>query len=325
MRDWTHHYARLNGIDAHWVEQGSGPLVLLLHGFPHTWFSWRHQITALAGAGYRVVAPDLRGMGQTSAPEAVEEYGADRITADLCALLDHLGAESAVCSGLDFGMFAAYDLAFEHPERVRALIGLQNPFQNTSDRPPLEAERRRGRKRFNHVAYFVDEPEAAIADMDAHPREMLAKIFHALSGAADFTLMWRNPPGTSYRAALPEPPALPWSWMTEWELECYVNDYARSGFGGGIRWYLALDRNWELRRGRGKTGVPFYFLGSEADVDLAHWHGRDPVEKLPEYHADVRGVRIVPAAGHVISMESPDVVNAAFLEFLRDLDQGRAA
>lgn len=321
-RDWEHRYVRLNGLDVHYVEQGSGPLVVLLHGFPHTWFSWRHQITALADAGYRVVAPDLRGMGQTSVPEQVEEYRAELIVADLCALLDHLDAPSAVFSGIDFGMFAAYDLALDHPERVRALIGLQNPFQTVSERPPLEGERRRGRKRFNHVAYFVDEPAHAVADMNAHPREMLAKIFHALSGAADFTAMWRNPPGTSYRDALPEPPPLPWQWMTEWELEIYVNDYARSGFAGGIRWYLALDRNWSYRvaRGQRRTEVPFYFLGSEGDVDLANWHGTDPVGELPEYHADVRGVRIVPAAGHVISMEAPAVVNDALLEFLHDLD-----
>ena len=213
MPNWTHHRARLNGLEVHYVEQGHGPVVLLLHGFPHTWFSWRHQIGHLAEAGYRVVAPDLRGMGQTSAPEPVEEYRVDRITGDLCALLDHLGVATAVCSGLDFGMYAAYDLALDHPERVRGLIGLQNPFYIASDRPPLEVERWRGRKRFSHVSYFVDEPDAAVADMDAHPREVLAKIFHALSGEVDFTEMWRLPPGTSYRAALPEPPALPWSWV----------------------------------------------------------------------------------------------------------------
>lgn len=91
MRNWTHHYARINGIQMHYVEEGQGPLVLLLHGFPHTWFSWRHQITALAEAGYRVVAPDLRGMGQTEAPEELAAYRADVITADLVGLLDHLG------------------------------------------------------------------------------------------------------------------------------------------------------------------------------------------------------------------------------------------
>lgn len=248
MPNWTHHRARLNGLEVRYVEQGHGPVVLLLHGFPHTWFSWRHQIGHLAEAGYHVVAPDLRGMGQTSAPEPVEEYRVDRITGDLCALLDHLGVATAVCSGLDFGMYAAYDLALDHPERVRG--------------------------------------------------------HHALSGEVDFTEMWRLPPGTSYRAALPEPPALPWPWLTEWELETYVNDYARSGFGGGIRWYLALDLNWRYRRDRAarRTTVPFYFLGSDRDVDLAHWHGANPVEMLSAYHGDVRGVRIVPGAGHMISM-----------------------
>lgn len=323
MRNWTHHHARINGLDMHYVEEGEGPPVVLLHGFPHTWFSWRHQITALAAAGYRVVAPDLRGMGQTTAPEQVEDYRADRIVADIVGLLDHLGEERAVFSGLDFGLFAAYDTAFEHPERVRGLIGLQNPFYATYDRLPSEVERERGREHFNHMSYYADDSEHARADYEAHPREILVKIFHILSEKADFTQVWNNPPGTSYRAALPEPPQLPWSWLSEWELEAYVSDYARSGFHGGINWYLAADLNWEYRRRRAesRTEVPYYFLGSEADVDLANWHGSDPIEHLNEHHRDVRAVKTVTGGGHMIAMENPVEVNEAFIEFLRDLEQ----
>lgn len=323
MKNWTHRHARINGLDMHYVEQGSGPLVVLLHGFPHTWFSWRHQLDALAAAGYRAVAPDLRGMGQTTAPTDVEDYRADRIVADLTALLDHLGERQAVFTGLDFGLFAAYDLALEHPERVRGLIGLQNPFFASYDRVPSEVESERGREHFNHMSYYNDDPDHARADYDAHPREILAKIFHILSGRADFTDVWAHPPGTSYRQALPEPPELPWPWLSEWELETYVNDYARSGFHGGVSWYRAIDLNWEYRRQRPqtRTRVPFYFLGSDADVDLAHWHGDDPIEQLREHHDDVRMVRTVSTGGHLIAMENPDDVNRVFVEFLRDLDR----
>ena len=325
MRNWTHHYARINGLDVHYVEEGVGPLVVLLHGFPHTWFSWRHQISALAEAGYRVVAPDLRGMGQTTVPDDVEEYRADRIVADICGLLDHLGEERAVFSGLDFGLFAAYDVAFEHPERVHGLIGLQNPFYAVYDRLPSEVERERGREHFNHMSYYLDDPAGAQADLEAHPREILAKIFHILSEKADFTQVWAHPPGTSYRRALPAPPELPWPWLTEWELEAYVGDYSRSGFRGGVNWYLAADANWEYRRRRAqtRTTVPFYFLGSEADVDLAHWHGESPTESLREHHADVRAVRTVATGGHMIAMENPGEVNRVFVDFLADLCSAR--
>ncbi|MBT2269874.1 alpha/beta fold hydrolase [Rhodococcus erythropolis] len=323
MRNWTHHRAQINGLDMHYVEEGDGPLVVLLHGFPHTWFSWRHQITALAAAGYRVVAPDLRGMGQTSVPPNVEDYRVDNVVADMCGLLDHLGEEQAVFSGLDFGLFVAYDIAVERPERVRGIIGLQNPFFAVYDRSPIDIERERGQEHFNHMSYYTDDPASAQADMEAHPREILTKIFHALSGAVDFTVVWKNPPGTSYRQALPEPPELPWPWLSEWELETYVCDYARSGFGGGIKWYLAGDLNWEHRRRRAEssTNAPFYFLCSEADVDLANWHGNDPIEHLKEHHKDVRVVKTVTGGGHMIAMENPTEVNAAFIEFLADLDR----
>ncbi|WP_127782121.1 alpha/beta hydrolase [Rhodococcus sp. X156] len=314
---WEHHYARINGLDVHYVEQGQGPLVVLLHGFPHTSFSWRHQIGVIADAGYRVVAPDLRGMGQTSAPTDGSGYGVDAAVGDLVGLLDHLGEEQAVFSGLDFGGMAAYDLAYHHPERMRAVIGLQNPFISVGSVAPSVIERKRGAKRFNHMSYYLDQPEAAAQDYAAHPREILAKIFHALSGTADFTQVWQHPPGTSYREALPQPPPLPWSWMSEWELETYVADYARSGFAGGIGWYLALDDVWEHRKSyTGPSTVPFYFIGSENDIDLAVWHGRDPVNKLSDHHADVRGKRMIDGAGHMLNMECPDEVSEAYVAFL---------
>ena len=119
MASWTHRYAHINGIRMHYVEQGAGPLVVLCHGFPHLWFSWRHQIPAIAAAGFRVVAPDMRGMGQTDAPAQVSAYDVEHTVGDLTGLLDALGERSAVFIGLDFGVFAIYDLAFRAPERVR--------------------------------------------------------------------------------------------------------------------------------------------------------------------------------------------------------------
>ncbi|MBE9376159.1 alpha/beta hydrolase [Saccharopolyspora sp. HNM0983] len=319
MTDWTHRYARINGLDVHYVEQGTGPLVVLLHGFPHLWFSWRHQIGPIAEAGYRVVAPDLRGMGGTSGPTEVREYDVDRIVADLIGLLDHLGEQRAVFSGLDFGLFAAYDLAQHHPDRMRAIIGLENPFFTPDDTPPLTRAARHARKRFNHIHYF--QQPGADADLDAAPREFLRKVFYALSSDYHYLDVWKKPPGTGYLDALPETPALPWSWLTELELEFYVAAYSRSGFTGGLNWYRAMDLCWQYRRSYAdrKNPVPFFFLGSTEDVDLQAWHGQDPLNQLRHHHADLREVRMLDHAGHMMQLEKPAQTTAAMLDFLAAL------
>lgn len=322
MRNWTHHQARINGLDMHYVEEGEGPLVVLLHGFPHTWFSWRHQISALAAAGYRVVAPDLRGMGQTEAPEGHANYRCDEITKDICALLDHLGETQAVFSGMDFGMFVAYDMACEYPERVRGLLGLQYPGYPAYDRLPSEVERERGLESFNHMSYYAQDPAGARADYEAHPREIITKIFNILSSTGDFSRLYAHAPGTAYRDALPEPPQLPWSWIGEWEIETYVSDYSRSGFHGGINWYLAADSNWEYRRQRGTnvTSVPMYFTASETDAQLAAQYGDGLAAQLAQSHADVRAVRTIAGGGYLLAMERAREVSETFIEFLRELD-----
>jgi len=184
--DWTHHYALINTIQVHWVEQGAGQPVVFCHGFPMLWFSWHRQIPALANAGYRVIAPDMRGMGQTEAPADPAEYDVDSITGDLVGLLDHIGEERAIFVGLDFGAFANYDLALRHPERVIAVIGLQNPAApHDPDEPPMTGYRRMGEEHFLHIEYFREPPRADV-ELAAQPREFLRKVFWTLSGEVNF-------------------------------------------------------------------------------------------------------------------------------------------
>lgn len=320
MAEWSHRFASINGLEVHYVEQGEGPLVVLLHGFPHLWYSWRHQIGPIAEAGFRVVAPDLRGMGRTSAPEEMEVYDVPHLTADLIGLLDHLGEEQAVFSGLDFGVTAAYDLAYQHPERVRALIGLQNPFLNLTEEPPLTMAAKAGRKHFHHIDYF-SQPGVADRDLAADPRGFLTKVFHTLSGAGNYLATWQHPPGATYIEAMESAPALPWSWMSEAEMELYVENYSASGFTGGLNWYRAGDLRWEQRKAYQdqRVAVPYFFIGSENDIDLAVFHGKEPLEQFHRYYSDVRDVRIVPGAGHMLQMERPADVSTAMVDFLRSL------
>lgn len=321
MANWDHRYAHINGLDVHYVEQGEGPLVILCHGFPHTWFSWRHQIPAIAAAGWRVVAPDMRGMGQTSAPADPAAYDVPHTMGDLVGLLDHLGEEKAVFIGLDFGLFAVYDLAYHHPERMTAIVGLENPaWPHKPEISPLREAAEWAKNHFVHIHYFEPYGPADEA-LNAAPREFLQKVFYSLSGDYHFLDVWKHPPGTPYLEAMPEPPPLPWSWLTELELEFFVSDYARSGFTGGLNWYRAMDIRWEQRRKfEGvKNPVPFYFIGSENDVDLEAWHGDDPLGDIARQYSDVRGIRMLPKAGHMVQMEKPAEVNAAILEFLATL------
>jgi len=318
MGNWTHRHAGINGINMHYVEQGEGPLIILCHGFPHLWFSWRHQIPVLAEAGWRVVAPDMRGMGQTDAPADPRHYDCDHTVGDLLGLLDHLGEKRAVFSGLDFGVFACYDLAFRHPERVTALIGLENPVTpHEIGVPPLTGYRRMAEKHFVHVTYF-EPPGPADRDLNENTRKFLNRVYWGLSAAHHLLDMWNYPPGTKYIDTLPEPPPLPWSWMSDLEMEFYVSEYSRTGFTGGLNWYRAMDYRWEQRRqfeGK-KNTAPFFFIGSEQDVDLEGFHGDDPLGKLREQYADLREVAMIKNAGHVVQMEKPEEVNALMLKFL---------
>jgi pimeloyl-ACP methyl ester carboxylesterase len=321
MINWSHHHARINGINMHYVEQGEGVPVILCHGVPHLWFSWRHQIPALAAAGWRVIAPDMRGMGQTDAPAELEAYGVDPIVADLLGLLDHIGEQRAVFVGLDFGAFAVYDLALRAPERVIAVIGLENPAApHNPDVPPLTEYAEIAKEHFLHIEYFR-EPGPADAALNAVPREFMNKVFFALSGAYHMAKVWQHPPGTTYLDALPEAPPLPWPWLSELEMEFFVSEYSRSGFTGGLNYYRAMDIKWAQRKPfEGvRSQVPAFFIGSERDVDLESFHGDDPIGLMRAQFPDLREVVMIPEAGHLVQMERPDDVNTHLVRFLESL------
>ncbi|MFT4614850.1 MAG: pimeloyl-ACP methyl ester carboxylesterase [Bacteroidia bacterium] len=319
--NWTHHHATINGIRMHYVEQGEGLPVILCHGFPHLWFSWHRQISALAAAGYRVIAPDMRGMGQTEAPADPRAYDVDHITLDLLGLLDHLSIEKAVLGGLDFGAFANYDFALRHPERVLAVIGLENPAApHNPEESPLTEYRRMGEQHFMHIEYFRQPPRAD-KELAAQTRLFFHKVFHTLSGAGNYFDVFKYPPGASYIEAMSEAPPLPWPWLSEMEMEYFVSEYSRSGFTGGLNWYRSMDMKWEQRRPfEGvQSPVPAYFLGSENDVDLEGFHGDDPISLMRDIFPDLRAVRMIPGAGHMMQLEASDEVNKVLLEFMADI------
>ncbi|MGW4370184.1 alpha/beta fold hydrolase [Nocardia takedensis] len=314
-------FVRTDGARMHVVEQGDGYPVVFCHGFPHTWYMWHRQLPAVAAAGYRAIAPDLRGYGRTETVDGPDAYTNAAVVGDLLALLDDIGAERAIFVGLDFGAQLVWESALRAPERVGGVIVLNNPFQPRPPRAPSQLWANAARRHFLHLDYF-QRPGVADRELAARPREFLARVYYALSGDYHYLDTWQHPAeGTGYLDVLPEAPALPWAWLSEADLDVLTAEFTRTGFTGGLNWYRALDRNWELTAdyADAKVTVPAYFLYGERDTDMEGFSGRDPLGILRAHLTDLRGVTELSGAGHLLQLERTAEVNALLLDHLRDL------
>jgi pimeloyl-ACP methyl ester carboxylesterase len=285
-----------NGIELSVLDEGSGPLVVLCHGFPELAFSWRHQVPALAGGGFRVVAPDMRGFGRSSAPAEVEAYDMVSLCGDMCGLLDALDEQSALFVGHDWGAFLAWQLAVLHPERVRAVAGLSVPFVPRAPAPPIPIMRRHLGEDF----YIVWFQQPGVADA-----ELARDVRRTLTTSRQWTAQWAQEDG-----AQPKRPP----WLSEAELAVYVEAFERTGFTGGLNWYRNMDRNWELTAPVAERRVeqPALFLTGELDPVRQFM----PAEAMRGWVTDLREEVVVPGAGHWVQQQAPDAVNAALLRFL---------
>ncbi len=297
-RDWERLGSRqvaTNGIELRVVEHGDGPLVVLCHGFPELAFSWRHQVFALADAGYRTLTPDMRGYGGSTRPPRVEDYDVLTICADLAGLLDDAGAADAIFVGHDWGAVVAWHMALAHPERVRAVAGLSVPITPRAPAPPLSILRRRYGDDF-YICWFqvpgVADPVLA--------QNVRGAVFPESTDAAD----WRTPP------ADPPTPA----WLNDDELQVYLATFGETGFTGGLNYYRNIDRNWALteRLSDRRIEQPALFLTGSEDPVGAFMTPR----KLAQTLSDLREHVVVAGGGHWIQQERPREVNAALLRFL---------
>jgi len=310
-----------NGVELNVVEAGEGYPVVLAHGFPELSYSWRHQLPALADAGYRVIAPDQRGYGRSSRPEAIEDYDIVHLTDDLLGLLDDIGAEKAVFVGHDWGSMVVWQMALLHPDRVAGVCGLSVPFIPRGPMGPVTLMRQVFGDTFFYILYF-QEPGVADADLARDPaatmRRMLAGLTIPKEGTVDMTGL-AQPNGLGFVDRLPEPDGLP-DWLSQEELDHYIAEFTRTGFTGGINWYRNFDRNWELtpQLDGAKITVPSAFITGSADpVALM-----TPAGVMDGWVTDHRGSTIVDGAGHWVQQEAPAEVNDALLAFLDSLDLG---
>jgi pimeloyl-ACP methyl ester carboxylesterase len=312
--DWKHGTADVGGLSMHYVEQGSGPAVLLLHGFPESWYSWRHQLPALARAGFRAIAPDQRGYGQTDAPAAIEAYSQLRLVGDALGLLDALDIEHAIAVGHDWGAPVAWNAALVRPDRFRGVIGVSVPYFAPLPGRPTEALAAFSRDVFNYVLYFQAVGPAE-AELGGDVRASLRRIFHALSGDLPPP---RRPWGKLPRTArlmdqMPEPPR-PLAWLSERDLDFFAGEFARRGFGPGLNWYRNLDRTAEeMRAFRGRRiEVPAAYIQGEFDYPGADAAALERMAALPGW----RGHEVIAGAGHWVQQEKPAAFDAALLRLL---------
>jgi pimeloyl-ACP methyl ester carboxylesterase len=315
-----HRVVPTNGIRMHVAEQGVGPLVLLCHGFPESWYSWRHQLSALADAGYRAVAPDMRGYGQTDRPAEIAKYTMLHHVGDMVGLLDALSAETAVIVGHDWGAPVAWHAALLRPDRFRAVAALSVPFSPRGSGRPTELLRQAAGDGFMYMLYF-QTPGVAEAELERDVRLTLRRTLYAASGDAPRDRAWQ--PFMAGRATflegLPDTDKLP-AWLTPADLDVYVAEFERTGFSGGLAWYRAMDLSWELLAPyqHAKVTRPALFVAGDRDLVLSTrkaW-----IEQLPQTVPDLRKLVLLPGCGHWTQQERPDEVNAELLAFLKALD-----
>ncbi|HEY1450218.1 MAG TPA: alpha/beta hydrolase [Solirubrobacteraceae bacterium] len=288
-----------NGVELSVLDEGAGPLVVLCHGFPELAYSWRHQIPALTKAGYRVVVPDMRGFGESSIPEPVEDYDVVSLCGDMTGLLDALDEQQAIFVGHDWGANVVWQLAVLAPERVRAVAGLSVPFVPRAPAAPIPIMRRHLGEDF----YIVWFQQPGVAD------EALARdVRRTLTTSRQWTADWAVEDGHEPRLA---------AWLSEQELAVYVTAFERTGFTGGLNWYRNIDRNWELTADVAERHVeqPAMFLTGELDPVRRFM----PAEAMHGRVDDLRAEIVVAGAGHWVQQQAPQEVNAALLEFFAGL------
>ena len=319
MREPQLQTLQINGIRMRVAEQGSGPLVLFCHGWPESWYSWRHQLAALAAAGYRAVAPDMRGYGSTDAPPAIEKYTMLHLVGDMVELVKALGEQQAVIVGHDWGAPVAWTSALLRPDLFRAVVGMSVPFTPPGKIDLLSALEAEGVTTF-YMQYF-QTPGVAEAELERDVAASLRRIYFSGSGdgpeRATFGVL---APGAGVLSNTVDPATLP-AWLPPEDIAFYAGEFGRAGFRGGLNWYRNLRRSWELLMPwRGCViRQPSLFIAGARDNVLKFPASQAQIDAYPRTLPGLRGGHILEGAGHWIQRERAEAVNALLLGFLKGL------
>jgi len=317
-----HRFIETNGIRMHVAEAGAGPLVLLCHGFPESWYSWRHQLQALADAGFHAVAPDMRGYGQTDAPQAVEKYTLLHLVGDVVGLVDALGERQAVIAGHDWGAPVAWHAALLRPDIFRGVVGLSVPHRPRSPVPPTTVMPKTNDAVFYQL--YFQAPGVAEAEFERDPRRTIHLMLFGASGDAPPRAanapVGMVPIGGGFLRAAPEQLPLT-DWLTQADIDFYAAEFARAGFRGGLNWYRNIDRSWELLAAYSgaKVTVPALYMAGDRDLVVA-FPGMDQlIANLKAFIPQLRECVMLPGCGHWTQQERANEVSTAMIQFLKSL------
>jgi pimeloyl-ACP methyl ester carboxylesterase len=326
MPEIKHRFLETNGIHMHIAECGAGPLVVLCHGFPESWYSWRHQLKALAEAGFHAVAPDMRGYGQTDRPDAIDQYTLLHLTGDIVGLLDALSAEKAVIAGHDWGAPVAWHCALLRPDRFRAAIGLSVPFWSRFPIRPTSLMPQTDDALFYQL--YFQSPGLAEAEFERDVRRSIRSLLFSASGDAPRrkntglpdTAVGMVPRHGDFLSGLVDPTSLP-LWLTEADIDFYVSEFTRTGFRGGLNWYRNIDRSWELLApfAGSCVSIPGLYIAGDRDLVVGFPGMEQIIANLAHFVPQLRGSLMLPGCGHWTQQERPLEVNDAIINFLQEL------
>ncbi|MEH3100161.1 alpha/beta fold hydrolase [Sphingomonas adhaesiva] len=299
--------------------EGTGPLVVMVHGFPESWYSWRHQIGPLAAAGFTAAAIDVRGYGGSDKPEPVEAYTLEAITADVAAVADALQpGEPAILLGHDWGAPIVWNTALSRPERFRAVAALSVPFTGVPQRPFTEVFRRAftEKGKFFYQEWF-QEPGRAEAEAEADVRRFLRAFYYAISGDAPPGTWPDKPAGATLLDGMIDPPVFP-AWLSDADLDYYVAEFEASGLRGPLNRYRNHERDYEWAQAFGDRRIeqPALFIGGSKDPATTLFGAvSDPVAAMRPHVPNVEG-HVLEGCGHWTQQERPAEVNRLLLDWL---------
>jgi pimeloyl-ACP methyl ester carboxylesterase len=311
---------RVNGVRLRCVVQGEGRLAILVHGWPESWYSWRHQIAPLVDAGYRVVVPDVRGYGGSDRPAQVEAYDMQSLIGDVLGLIDHFAEEQALLVGHDWGAPVVWSTTALHPERVQAVVAMSVPYSPRGKVSSIALWRQIYAERFFYQNYF-QEPGRAESEFEADVRTSLRKIYYAGSGDAPKGMFRADKPVDARMLDdLPDPTELP-RWMTKQDLDYYVSQFEETGFQASLNRYRNQERDWENLSALSGARItrPACFIAGSRDGVLRFVPNFDAVEYMKRWIDDLRVCQLIEGAGHWIQQERPAEVNALLLRFIATL------
>ena len=306
------------GLPMRIAECGTGPAVLFLHGFPESWYSWRHQLQALAQAGYHAIAPDMPGYGSSGKLPAIEDYHIINLAKYVIGVLDAIDVEQAILVGHDWGAAIAWHTVQLYPHRFTHLINMSVPLRARAPKPPMQIFKERFGNKFFYQLYF-QTPGVAEAEFEADPHAILSRLYASPDA-------FRFAPAVTdkdYHAGgwidrIGEPKQLP-SWLVQGDLDYYVQEFMHAGFAHGIHYYRNIDRNWELLGEKADTVIeqPTLFIAGEKDNVIGKATREKLVDTMTPRVPNLADVILLPNIGHWVQQEAPAEVNAQMLRFLQ--------